>query len=89
MAITHIQKGDALSKEMNNKQYKDNAEFQADQQKVNDSYKAAIPLLESAYAAAPNDKRTIQALVMTTFRLRDEDGMMAKYEKYKKALEAL
>ena len=89
MAITHIQKGDALSKEMNNKQYKDNAEFQADQQKVNDSYKAAIPLLESAYAAAPNDKRIIQALVMTTFRLRDEDGMMAKYEKYKKALEAL
>ena len=89
MAITHIQKGDALSKEMNNKQYKDNAELQADQQKVNDSYKAAIPLLESAYAAAPNDKRTIQALVMITFRLRDEDGMMAKYEKYKKALEAL
>ena len=89
MAMTHIMKGDALSKEMNNKQYKDNAEFKADQQKVNDSYKAAIPLLESAYAATPNHKETIQALVITTFRLRDEDGMMAKYEKYKKALEAL
>ena len=56
---------------------------------VNDYYKSAMSALESAYALNPQHKPTIQSLYMIAFRLRDESGMMAKYEKYKAALQSL
>ena len=37
----------------------------------------------------PNDKRTVESLKALTFRLRDEEGMQAKYEKYNKIFEEL
>lgn len=89
LAMEQIQKGDALEKEMNGRNYKDAAEQKADQQKVNDCYKSAVGFLETAYQLDSKHKPTIQALQLATFRLRDEAGMMAKYEKYKAALEAL
>ena len=89
LAMEHIQKGDALEKEMNGRNYKDAAEQKADQQKVNNYYKSAVGFLETAYQLDSKHKPTIQALQLATFRLRDEAGMMAKYEKYKAALEAL
>ena len=89
LAMEQIQKGDALEKEMNGRNYKDAAEQKADQQKVNDYYKSAVGFLETAYQLDSKHKPTLQALRLATFRLRDEAGMMAKYEKYKAALEAL
>ena len=89
LAMEQIQKGDALEKEMNGRNYKDAAEQKADQQKVNNYYKSAVGFLETAYQLDSKHKPTIQALQLATFRLRDEAGMMAKYEKYKAALEAL
>ncbi|MBR3911108.1 MAG: energy transducer TonB [Alistipes sp.] len=89
LAMAQIQKGDALEKEMNGRNYKDAAEQKADQQKVNDCYRSAVGFLETAYQLDSKHKPTIQALQLATFRLRDEAGMMAKYEKYKAALEAL
>ena len=89
LAMEQIQKGDALEKEMNGRNYKDAAEQKADQQKVNNYYKSAVGFLETAYQLNSKHKPTIQALQLATFRLRDEAGMMAKYEKYKAALEAL
>ena len=89
LAMEQIQKGDALEKEMNGRNYKDAAEQKADQQKVNDCYKSAVGFLETAYQLDSKHKPTLQALRLATFRLRDEAGMMAKYEKYKAALEAL
>ena len=88
-AMEQIQKGDALEKEMNGRNYKDAAEQKADQQKVNNYYKSAVGFLETAYQLDSKHKPTLQALRLATFRLRDEAGMMAKYEKYKAALEAL
>ena len=89
LAMEQIQKGDALEKEMNGRNYKDAAEQKADQQKVNNYYKSAVGFLETAYQLDSKHKPTLQALRLATFRLRDEAGMMAKYEKYKAALEAL
>ena len=89
LAMEQIQKGDALEKEMNGRKYKDAAEQKADQQKVNNYYKSAVGFLETAYQLDSKHKPTLQALRLATFRLRDEAGMMAKYEKYKAALEAL
>ena len=89
LAMEHIQKGDDLEKAMNSRNYTNAAEQKADQQKVNNYYKSAVGFLETAYQLDSKHKPTVQALSMIAFRLRDEAGMMAKYEKYKAALEAL
>ena len=89
LAMEQIQKGDDLEKAMNSRNYTNAAEQKADQQKVNNYYKSAVGFLETAYQLDSKHKPTIQALQLATFRLRDEAGMMAKYEKYKAALEAL
>ncbi|MBQ5396149.1 MAG: energy transducer TonB, partial [Alistipes sp.] len=89
LAMAQIQKGDDLEKAMNSRNYTNAAEQKADQQKVNNCYRSAVGLLETAYQLDSKHKPTVQALSMIAFRLRDEAGMMAKYEKYKAALEAL
>ncbi len=89
LAMAQIQKGDDLEKAMNSRNYTNAAEQKADQQKVNDCYRSAVGLLETAYQLDSKHKPTVEALSMIAFRLRDEAGMMAKYEKYKAALEAL
>lgn len=89
LGLLHIYKGDALNEEISKRDYKSNAEWKADQDKVIASYKAAVPVLEAAYELNPNSLPTVETLKVLTFRLRDEEGMMPKYEKYNKALEAL
>ena len=87
--MADIAKADALDKEISGKKYDNQADYKADMQKVNNYYKSAMSALESAYALNPQHKPTIQSLYMIAFRLRDESGMMAKYEKYKAALQNL
>ena len=89
LGLLHIYKADALNEEVNTRDYKSNAEWKADQQRVIESYKAAVPVLETAYELNPNNLSTVETLKVLTFKLRDEEGMMPKYEKYNKALEAL
>lgn len=85
----HIAKGDAMSEEINKRDYKSNAEWKADSEKVMDVYKMAIPWLEKAYVLNQKDFATVETLKILTFRLRDEDGMMEKYEKYNKLYEEM
>ena len=87
--MDYIAKGDNLEKEINAKEYKNQSDYKADMNSVNDYYKSAMSALESAYALNPQHKPTVQSLYMIAFRLRDESGMMAKYEKYKSALQSL
>ncbi|MBQ5703783.1 MAG: energy transducer TonB, partial [Alistipes sp.] len=87
--MADIAKADALDKEISGKKYDNQADYKADMQNVNDYYKSAMSALESAYALNPQHKPTVQSLYMIAFRLRDESGMMAKYEKYKAALQNL
>ena len=87
--MDYIAKGDKLEKEVSAKEYKNQSDYKADMNSVNDYYKSAMSALESAYALNPQHKPTVQSLYMIAFRLRDESGMMAKYEKYKTALQSL
>ena len=87
--MADIAKADALDKEISGKKYDNQADYKADMQKVNNYYKSAMSALESAYALNPQHKPTVQSLYMIAFRLRDESGMMTKYEKYKSALQSL
>ena len=87
--MDYIAKGDKLEKEVGAKEYKNQSDYKADMNSVNNYYKSAMSALESAYELNPQHKPTVQSLYMIAFRLRDESGMMAKYEKYKSALQSL
>lgn len=85
----YIARADGMNEEVNKRDYKSNAAWKEDQQKVTEAYKEAVPYLEKAYELNNNDLRTVESLKALTFRLRDEDGMQAKYEKYNKIYEEL
>ncbi len=75
-------KGDALNKEMNEKQYSSQAVYDADLKVVNDVYKEAVPWFEKAHQIKPDDVDTLEFLKSICFRLRDEAGIMEKYNTY-------
>ncbi len=85
----YITKADAMNDEVNKRDYKSNEEWKADQAKVTATYMESVPYLEKSLELRPNDFTTVETLKVLTFRLRDEDGMMAKYEKYNKLYEEL
>ena len=80
----YLVQADAMNDEINKKDYKSNAEFNEDQEKVKGVYRAAIPYLEKSYEANPKNLSTLEVLKSLTFRLREEDGIQAKFEKYNK-----
>lgn len=56
--------------------------YEEENAKINLIFAEAIPWLEKAYAINPTDGATLEYLNMLSFRLRDMDGMMDKYNKY-------
>lgn len=82
VGLFYIIKGDDMNKAMNEKQYSSEAGYNADLKSVNDIYMAAVPWLEKAHAIKPDDANTIDYLKSVCFRLRDEEGMMDKYNTY-------
>ena len=86
IGLSLIKQADALQEKIDLKAY-GSTEFRALQKEITDKYLDAVPELEKAYELAPNYKPIVETLKLLTFRLRDENGMMAKYEKYKKAFD--
>ncbi|MBR5281221.1 MAG: TonB family protein [Alistipes sp.] len=87
IGLSFIKQADALQEKIDLKAYGSNTEFRSLQKEITDKYLDAVPELEKAYELAPNYKPIVETLKLLTFRLRDENGMMAKYEKYKKAFD--
>ena len=85
----YIAKGDALNEEINKRDYKSAAAYNEDQKGVNAIYMEAIPYLEKAYELNPEDFTTVETLKVLCFRLRDEAGIMEKYDKYNKIFEEM
>ena len=87
----HIAKGDGLNQKLNEKvdSISSYEEYQAELGKVNSVYKEAIPYFEKAYELRPDNVDCAQSLKELCFRLRNEEGMMAKYEKYNAAYKKL
>ena len=73
---------DALNKEFNARPYSSQAAYDADLKAVNEVYMDALPCFEKALAIKPNDPDTLEVLKSLCFRLRDEEGMMDKYNHY-------
>ena len=82
LGVFYTIKGDALNKEMNEKQYSSQAVYDADLKVVNDVYKEAVPWFEKAHQIKPDDVDTLEFLKSICFRLRDEAGIMEKYNTY-------
>ena len=82
LGVFYTIKGDGLNKEMNEKQYSSQSVYDADLKGVNDVYMAAIPWFEKAHQIKPDDVDTLEFLKSICFRLRDEPGIMDKYNTY-------
>lgn len=78
----NIAKGDGLNKEFNTKEFSSSEEYDAERQKVSNAYMKAVPYLEKALELQPENADCAQYLKELCFRLRDEEGMMEKYNKY-------
>jgi len=82
LGVFYTIKGDALNKEINERQYSSQAAYDADLKEANEVYLAAVPYFEKAHEIKPDDADTLEFLKSLCFRLRDEEGIQAKYEKY-------
>ena len=82
LGLFYALKGDAMNKEMNERQYSSQADYDADLKTVNAVYMAAVPWFEKVLELKPNDPDAVEFLKSLCFRLRDEEGMMDKYKKY-------
>ncbi len=82
LGVFYTLKGDALNKEVNERQYTSQAAYDEDLKAVNEVYMAAVPCFEKAHQLKPEDPDTLEFLKSLCFRLRDEAGMMDKYNYY-------
>ena len=82
LGLLQIKKGDELNQILNKSNITSQEEYNASLGKVNAVYALSVAPLEAALALQPNDPATIELLKNVCFRLRDEAGMMDKYNKY-------
>ena len=82
LGLFYILKGDDANQKFNEKNFTRQADYDAGLKEVNEIYLQALPVLEKALELKPNDFDTVSNLKQLCFRLRDEEGVMAKYEKY-------
>ena len=82
LGVFYTIKGDALNKEMNEKQYSSQSAYDTDLKAVNAVYLSAVPWFEKAHEIKPEDVDTLEFLKSLCFRLRDEPGIMDKYNTY-------
>lgn len=82
LGVFYAFKGDAMNVELNEKPFSSQASYDEDLKAVNAVYMQAVPWLEKAHELKPEDFNTLELLKQLCFRLRDEEGMMDKFNKY-------
>ena len=88
LGLFYTLRGDQQNNVINEKQYTSQAAYDADLEAVNAIYRQAVPAFEKALEIQPNSVDTLESLKAICFRLRDEAGMMDKYNKYNEAWKA-
>jgi tetratricopeptide (TPR) repeat protein len=78
----YSRKGDNANEAYYQRDYTSYEEANKDMAAIVEIYKEALPYLEKAHELDPEYFDTIQLLKELTFRLRDEEGIMEKYNKY-------
>ncbi|MCM1151619.1 MAG: tetratricopeptide repeat protein [Alistipes sp.] len=82
LGVFYTIKGDAMNQELNSRQYSSQSAYDTDLKEVNAVYLAAVPYFEKAHQLKPEDADTLEFLKQLCFRLRDEEGIMEKYNIY-------
>ena len=77
-----IEKANVLVEQLNANSGLSYEDYNAENDRINLVYAEAIPWLENAFEIKPTDAATVSYLNNLCFRLRDNDGMMDKYNKY-------
>ncbi len=88
LGLLYLKRGDKLNDAFNAASLMGEA-YNAELAKVNAAYGLALKPLEKALSLDPSNAPTIELLKNLSFRLRDEEGMMEKYEKYNALFKAL
>lgn len=88
LGLLYIKRGDAKNEELNTMSFSSNAEYNEALETVNDYYQQALAPLEAAYAANNEELATLELLKNVCFRLRERDGIQAKYDKYNELFKA-
>jgi len=83
LGFLYVFKSDDLKEKMNNRSYNTQTAYEEDLKKVNEVYKQALRWLEKAHQLQPNHFDVVNMLKVLSFYLRDEAGMIEKYNKYK------
>lgn len=80
----NIAKGDELNRAFNKnvENMKSQEEYDKALKEVIDAYMLAVPYFEKAHALKPDNLECAQSLKELCFRVRNEPGMMDKYNKY-------
>ena len=78
----HLAKGDEVNRKFNSSDYTANADYEAARKEVNNTYMKALPWFEKAIELKPDSVDCAEYLKILCFRLRNEDGIMDKYNKY-------
>lgn len=84
LGIVYIKKAEKILDEVNARSdsFATQAEYDAELMAAFKVYAEAVPFLEKAHEADPSNIGTVELLKNVTFRIRDLDGMMEKYDKY-------
>ena len=89
LGLLIIKKGDAVNAEMRKKPFVSTEESEKDYKAVNDVFRESVAPLEKAYQLNPKDINTLELLKNVCFRLREDEGMKAKFEKYNAEFKAM
>ena len=89
LGVFYTIKGDELNKVMNEKQYSSQAAYDArSEDRQRGLSWPLVPWFEKAHEIKPEDVDTLEFLKSLCFRLRDEPGVMDKYNTYNAPLQA-
>ncbi len=77
-----IKKGDEMNIELGKQNFTSSAQYQQALAEVNDVFRLAMAPLEKAYTINPEELATVELLKNLSFRLREDEGVAEKYEKY-------
>jgi len=89
LGVFYAAKGDQMGEKMNASTYTSQSAYDADYAAVNDAYRASLPWMEKAHAIQPENRGVVETLKQIYFRLRDEEGMMDKYNEYNALLQQM
>lgn len=89
LGLFYTVKADAMNTEMGQKNYRSQSEYDSDLKAVNAMYMNALPYFEKAHQLKTDDVDTVDYVKSICFRLRDEPGMMDKYNEYNALLKKM